>query len=205
MSAHPETEMSPEEYLAFERQAVEKHEYLDGRVLAMAPANEAHNLIVVNLVCELGTQLRGKQCEVLCCQMRVRVAEGGPFVYPDVLVVRGRAAVADAEKDNLLNPGVIFEVLSAATEGNDRGWKASHYRQLASLAEYVLVAQDLPHVEHYVRQPDGTWLFREHWGLGETLRLPSIGCEIPLATIYDRVDFRPDAVARSRMPVPKPG
>jgi Uma2 family endonuclease len=84
----------------------------------------------------------------------------------------------------LLNPRLIFEVLSESTEANDRGWKASHYRQLGSLAEYVLVAQDHPHVEQYTRQPDGTWLFREYRSLDDVMSLPSIASELSLSDIY---------------------
>ncbi len=184
MSAEPVPKMSPEEYLAFERQSKEKHEYVDGRVYAMAGATERHNLVVGNVVRELGTRLRGKRCRVYPSDMRLQVTETGLYTYPDVMVVCGARRLADDHRDMLLNPKVVIEVLSESTEANDRGWKWAHYRYLESLAEYVMVAQDEPRVEQYVRQPDGTWLFREYRSLDDVLRLPSIACEVPLSEIY---------------------
>ncbi|MBI3948007.1 MAG: Uma2 family endonuclease [Armatimonadetes bacterium] len=189
MSASPEPKVSPEEYLAGERQAESKHEYVNGEVYAMAGASRLHNLIVSNLVRELGTRLKGKRCEVYPSDMRLQVEETGLYTYPDVMVVCARPRFPDGQRDTLLNPKVIIEVLSEATEANDRGWKWAHYRQLDSLVEYVMVAQDRHRVEHFVRQPDGTWVFREYRSLEDSLRPPSLGCEVPLAEIYYLVEF----------------
>ncbi|MBI3923787.1 MAG: Uma2 family endonuclease [Armatimonadetes bacterium] len=190
MSVVPRPKLSPEEYLAVERSAEWKHEYLDGDVFEMARSDSSHNLIVSNLVGDIGTKLRGLPCEVLACNMRMRVAERGPFTYPDVLVVCAKPVYVDEKRDTLLNPKVLFEVLSDSTEANDRGWKWAHYRHLASLAEYVMISQDHCRVEQYVRQPDGDWTFREYRIPEDSLRLPSLECEIALADIYHRVELR---------------
>lgn len=192
MSALPEVKVSPAEYLAGERESETKHEYIDGEVYAMAGASEAHNLIVGNLVGELRARLRGKPCRTYPSDMRLQVEETGLYTYPDVMVACGERRLADEHRDMLLNPKVIIEVLSGSTEANDRGWKWAHYRYLESLAEYVMVSQAEHRVEQYVRQPDGTWLFREHRSLEETLRLPSIGCELPLSEIYYQVELNPE-------------
>lgn len=193
MSALPEPKITPEEYLAAERESETKHEYVNGEVYATAGASRAHNVIAVNIIRELSARLRRKPCEVYPSDMRLQVEETGLYTYPDVVVVCGGPRFADDRSDNLLNPKVIVEVLSDSTEANDRTWKWAHYRQLESLAEYVMVAQDRPHVEHYVRQAGGAWLFREYRGLEETLRFPSLGCRIALSEIYLRVEFLQEA------------
>ena len=189
MSAEPVSRMTPEEYLAWEREADTKHEYLDGEVFDMAGASLAHNLIVSNLVGELRTRLKGRPCQVYPSDLRLQVTETGLYTYPDVMVVCGQPVLADEKQDTLLNPKVIFEVLSPTTEASDRTWKLAHYRHLESLAEYVMVAQDRFQVEQYVRQPDGAWLFREYQSPDDTLRFPSLGCEIPLSEIYYLVEM----------------
>jgi len=101
----------------------------------------------------------------------------------------GQPRFDDEQKDTLLNPTVIIEVLSPSTEAYDRGDKFGHYRKLASLAEYVLISQDKPHVEHYVRQPDNQWLLSEASSLQDSVQLPSINCTLVLAEIYEKVEL----------------
>ncbi len=122
---------------------------------------------------------------------------GGRFVYPDVAAVCGEARFADDRLDTLLNPSAIIEVLSPSTESVDRGEKFQRFRRMESLQEYVLVAQDHVCVERYVRQ-GGDWVLTELNDLGQTLRLPSVECEVPLREIYDKVDFpaRPSPPSR---------
>jgi Uma2 family endonuclease len=116
-------------------------------------------------------------------------------MYPDVSVVRGKPEVADDQNDILLNPTVIVEVLSPSTEAHDRGLKFARYRRMESLREYVLVSQEAPHVEVFRRQEDGHWVLTEYFGLDSVCRLESIDCAIPLAGIYERVEFTPDQLA----------
>ena len=159
-SAAVQSRLTPEEYLALERKATIKSEYVNGQMYAMSGASRAHNLICLNIGGELRTQLKERACEVYTNDMRVRVTAAGLYTYPDVLVVCEEPRFEDDSFDILLNPTVLFEVLSPSTEAYDRGAKFGYYRQLDSMQEYTLVSQDLTRVEHYIRHkeqwiPDG--------------------------------------------------
>jgi Uma2 family endonuclease len=179
--------MTVTEYLALERKSETKSEFLNGEMIAMAGASRKHNLISGNVVVALHAQLRGKSCEVFANTMRVRVAATDLFTYPDVVVACGLPEMDDAEDDTLLNPKLIVEILSKSTEDYDRGTKFAHYRTLPSLADYVLIAQNSVHVEHFTRQGDGRWLLSETDDPAGVLDLPSIGCRLALADVYERV------------------
>jgi Uma2 family endonuclease len=187
---------TPEEYLELDRAAEFKSEYVAGEICAMAGASEEHNVITVNAAAELRKRLRGGPCRPFSGDMRVSIGAADMYVYPDVLVVCGERQYTGDRRDTLLNPSVIIDVLSPTTEAFDRGDKFAGYRRLDSLKEYVLIAQDRPHVELYTRQPDGRWLLSEVDGLLEALELSSLKCGLPLAEIYDGVDF--EAAARTR-------
>jgi Uma2 family endonuclease len=195
MAVLPRRRYTPEEYLDLERAAEYRSEYFAGEIFAMAGASREHILIVANLTRELGTQLRGRQCETYPNDMRVKVTESGLYTYPDVAVVCGDPLFEDEEVDTLLNPTVLIEVLSPTTEAYDRGKKFGHYRRLDSLQEYVLIAQDQPRIERYRRQQDQQWLLTETSGLTETVHLEAIDCHLALAEVYDRVRFPDEAEA----------
>ena len=181
--------VTAQEYLAIERKAECKSEYFDGEMFAMAGAKREHVLIVGNVGKRLGLQLDERDCEVYLSDMRLKVSPAGLYTYPDVVVVCGQPRFEGDELDTLLNPKIIAEVLSKSTEGYDRGKKFEHYRTLESLAEYVLIDQQKPHVEHYVRQADNRWLLSETNDLNAVIRLPSIQCELSLAEIYRKIAF----------------
>jgi Uma2 family endonuclease len=189
MSSQAYKRYTPEEYLALERQAQCKSEYYAGEIFAMAGASRWHNLIVANVVSELRSQLKGRPCTTYPSDMRVKISPTGLYTYPDVIVVCGEAQFEDSQQDTLLNPTLIVEVLSESTEAYDRGGKFAHYRKLASLMEYVLIAQTKPHIEQYTRQTDNRWLLAETDSLHGTVHLPSIGCQLALAEVYDKVDI----------------
>lgn len=179
--------LTPEAYLALERAAETKSEYVDGMLVAMSGAQENHVLITVNIVRELSQQFRGRPCRLYVTDMRVRITEGGMYAYPDVVAVCDAPEFEDGELDVLLNPTLIVEVLSASTEGYDRGLKSARYRRRASLQEYILVAQDRVSVERYTRQGEG-WLLTEATSLDDVIDLPSIGCTLALRDVYDKVE-----------------
>jgi Uma2 family endonuclease len=189
MTSLAEPWYTPEEYLALERKAQYKSEYINGQIYAMSGASREHNLIAVNVVGEIRSQFRGRTCEAYTSDMRVQVSPGGTYTYPDVVAVCGEPRFEDAEVDTLTNPTVIVEVLSPTTEAYDRGEKFRHYRRLESLAEYVLIAQDKVQVEHYARHGDKgeQWVLTEISDLAGTLDLTSIGCGLALADIYDKI------------------
>ena len=126
---------TPEQYLELERKAPYKNEFVNGQIYAMPGASRAHNLITGNTHREVSSQLRGRPCETYVSDMRVKVNTTGLYTYPDVVVVCGEIRFDDAQKDTLLNPTVLIEVLSPSTEAYDRGEKFAHYRRLASLQE----------------------------------------------------------------------
>lgn len=179
---------TPEEYLAAERAAPYKSEYIDGYVLAMSGASRAHNVLTLRIGGLLDAQLAGAPCEVYSADMRVKVSETGDYTYPDVVVACGDIAFEDDELDTLLTPTVIVEVLSPSTERHDRGDKFERYRRIASLREYLLVAQDRMLIEQYVRQDEG-WLLTTHDNLDDMVRLPSIDCALTLKDVYRKVRF----------------
>jgi Uma2 family endonuclease len=188
MATEPKAHFTPEEYLAFERRSEFKSEYVDGEIVAMTGASRRHNRIAGNLFADLHAQLkRNRGCEVFTNDMRVRVPAADLYTYPDVVAACDESRFEDKELDTLLNPVFIAEVLSNSTESYDRGNKFASYRTLPSFTEYLILAQDRVHVEHSVRQPDGSWLLTETDDLQASLVLPSIGCTVLLADVYDRV------------------
>lgn len=171
-----------EEYLAFERESPDKHEFLDGEISLMAGARREHDLIVVNLLAELRNGLRGRPCKAHSSDMRVHVPVTGLYTYPDVSVACP-ARFLDERQDTLVNPSVIFEVLSTSTEAYDRGAKFASYRSIPSLQDYVLLSQERALIEHFHRQEDGSWVLREARA-GGSLALPSIGCILAVNEVY---------------------
>lgn len=192
MASRPKPHLTPDEYLALERAAPAKSEYLRGEVYAMARASEAHNLISFNLQGQLYLQLRGRPCKSYARDMRVHIPDTTLYTYLDITVVCGEARFDDDQRDTLLNPTLLIEILSPSTEAYDRGEKFAHYRRLPSLQEYLLVAQDKARVEQYIRQADGSWRYASFEGLDASLTLPSIGVTLLLADIYERLELAPD-------------
>jgi Uma2 family endonuclease len=189
MSALPLCSTNADDYLAQERLSTQKHEFVDGIIYAMAGASESHILVSGNIFGELRTQFKGRACKVYANDLRVNISATGDYVYPDVVALCGEACFSD--KDNLLNPTVIVEVLSESTEAYDRGLKFERYRSIESLHDYVQVAQNRCHVEHYQRQANNLWLLREIHELTDILDFPSIQAHITVAEIYDKVALTP--------------
>ena len=195
MTSSPKPFLSLEEYLEGERVSEIKHEYFRGEIFALAGASATHNQIAVNLVMNLGLQLRNRECRVYASDMRIKYPRTGLYTYPDIAALCGPPCFDDDHDDTLLNPMVIMEVLSPSTEQYDRGKKFQHYRTLDSLCEYLLIAQDSQHIEHYVRQENARWLLSEFDGLEAIIELPAIACRLTLAEVYEKVDVdaRPGA------------
>ncbi len=194
--------LTPEEYTAFEREALPdgeiiRREYINGELIAMSGASRAHNLITINISTALHSRLRGTRCETHANDMRVSTPTTTSYFYPDVIVVCEEPRFEDDVFDILLNPIILVEVLSPSTEVYDRREKFAHYRQLPSLQEYILVAQNKVLVEHYRRQEKQEnasighqdWIFTDFQDLEHSLPLTSIQCELPLQEIYERVAF----------------
>jgi Uma2 family endonuclease len=181
--------VSPEEYLRLERAADYKSEYYAGEIFSMAGGSPTHSVIIASATGELRNLLKGHRCAPYDSNLRIFVASTGLYTYPDISVICGPLELVPGHDDMITNPTLIVEVLSDATEAYDRGKKFAHYRTLPSFAEYVLVSQKEPLVEVFYRMGDGTWQLTPARGRDAVVRLQSLGVELRLAEVYDRVEF----------------
>lgn len=188
MSAKPQPRITPEQYLAQDRAAEFRSEYYGGHVYAMSGGTWTHARIISNLNRRLGNALDGGGCLVCSSDMRVQVTPDF-YTYPDVLVICGEPKFLGPRTDIVVNPVLIIEVLSPSTERYDRGFKASHYRQMPSLRELVVVAQNEPRVEILRRHSANEWLLSESIGIDSNCRFESVECSVAMSEIYERVDF----------------
>ena len=179
--------MSEEEYLVFEAKSKIKHEFMDGEIFSMAGATRRHNLATTNVSRVLGNQLEETDCEVYASDFRVKIRDGHN-VYPDVAVACGEIET-EGNDTALLNPIVVFEVLSKSTEKRDRGDKAEDYFKLNSLQDYVLVSQYRVRVEHFSRQKNNEWTLKFYESLDDVVELQSISCQISLKLIYLKLNI----------------
>lgn len=176
--------ITADEYLEFERAAKEKHEFLDGKIVAMAGASDRHNVIASNVFGELWSQTKNTKCRAFASDMRVKAKKGNYF-YPDILITCGERKFEDAKrKDVLLNPAIIFEVLSKSTKLKDRNEKFESYVLLESLTDYVLIEQDKIKVEHYSRIDEKNWNLRIYTEANEDIVFDSIKSKLSVADIY---------------------
>ncbi len=185
----PGPRMTSQEYLAWEREQPQRHEYFDGRVFAQSGASFSHNRIVSNLVRRLDEQLEDRPCDVFANDLRLFVAAYDAFYYPDVMAVCGEIVKLDDQFDTILNPQLVVEVFSLSTRGVDEIIKRSHYRAVDSVVEYLLIDQFSMTVER-ARRGEG-----EHWDSvyfqqpDDRLELQSLGCSLRLGDLYRRVEF----------------
>lgn len=189
MAAEPHPHLELVEYLDFEGQSDDKHEFWDGQIFAMAGGSPRHNAICFNIATAVGPQLRSQGCRGFSSDQRVRIPDYNLYVYPDLTIVCGEPTFDEADVHALTNPTLIVEVLSPTTQERDRGSKLFGYRSLPSLRGYLIVAQDRPWVEHWSKQADGRWLVTEIDDPEQALDLPEIEGRLPLGAIYADVDF----------------
>jgi Uma2 family endonuclease len=188
MASHSVTKLTAEQYLAMDRAAEFKCEYFDGEMFAMSGGSMRHADLQSNIQGELYAALRDGECRVYGPDFRVRISSQ-MYTYPDISVVCGKPILADDRQDVLLNPVVIFEVLSPSTEKYDRGLKLQRYRTIATLQDYILVDQSQIRIEQYTRQENNLWTLRDYEGLDGEFTIGSIGVSLSMRRIYDRVEF----------------
>jgi Uma2 family endonuclease len=174
-----------EEYLAFERQSAEKHEYFKGEVFAMAGASNMHNLLFSNLFGEIASKLKGKPFRPYGSDMRVHIPQNTLFTYPDISIFCGSINSLDKERDNAIGPVVILEILSPSTKNYDRGGKFLLYRDIPSLKEYILVDTEFTHIEAFRINLVGQWELTEYKTKEEVLSLTSIELTLSMRDIYE--------------------
>ncbi|MGA1602907.1 MAG: Uma2 family endonuclease [Prochlorothrix sp.] len=180
---------SAEEYLALEVQSALRHEYRNGAVIPMTGGTPAHNEIARMLVFLLTGALRKQPYSIFVTDQRLWIPELDEYTYPDVMVTARPPELQPGRRDTVVNPILVAEVLSGSTEQHDRGDKFQAYRTIAAFQEYVLIAQDKPCVEQYVKQAENEWLLKEYRDLGAGFMLQSVGVEIALADLYEVVGF----------------
>ena len=185
---------TPEEYYRLEVQADHRSEYYNGEIFAMAGGSLRRGRICANVLGHLWSKLQGAPCVPFGSDLKLRVKATGLRTYPDVSVYCGKPELDpdDPARQTYMNPTVLVEVLSPSTEQYDRGTKSMHYHRIETLKVVLLVSQDEARVEEHVRQADGSWSLREYEGMDKVLPLEAIGVELPLAAIYQGVDFTSD-------------
>ncbi len=188
MSALPIHKMTIEEYIEFDKNSMERYEYFDGEVFAMAGGSPEHARISGNTFARLFLKLLGGNCEVFNADMQLKVPAAPPYRYPDVSVVCGEAVFEETQGIKLLvNPLLLIEVLSPSTAEYDLGKKFTEYKSIASFQEYLAISQTHPHIIRYSRHPNGFWVRHDIEGLESEVLLESLNLSLPLSEIYERV------------------
>jgi Uma2 family endonuclease len=184
--------ITEEEYLRRERAAERKSEFIAGEIFPMPGGSLRHSQLAVKWMAELAMRLRDKPFLVFSSDMRVRTWVTGAYVYPDVSVVAGPPEIYKGATDILTNPTMVIEILSPSTADYDHGKKFEVYREIPTFGDYLLVHTASPLVEHFARQPDSSWTFREHRGMESAVTSASIACTVPLAEVYKGVFDLPE-------------
>lgn len=179
-----------EEYLELDHESEEKIEFWDGHIFTLAGASVSHNQIQVNAILSLGNKLREKGCRVFPSDMRLKVPAYSPYRYADLSALCGNPVIEKlVNQEMLVNPSLIVEILSDSTAEFDRGYKFTYYKSIESFTEYILIAQDRPHVTQFVKQSDNSWLHHEFNSIDERFHLASLDCELQLSELYQDVEF----------------
>ncbi len=190
MATQPRPHLSPQQYLEIDRAAERGSEYYDGEMFPMTAVSLVHDRIFDNISAALRTQIGGGRCTKVGSNLRVKCGPDGPYFYPDILVFCGGPVLEDSNEDTLLDATAIIEILSPSTERYDRSFKFEHYRRLLSLQHYLLIAQNEVKIEHRRRLPDSSWTAIVSSDQQAVVELSAIGCELPIGSIYENVQFR---------------
>lgn len=181
--------ITEQEYLEFERNSIDKHEYFQGEIFAMSGASKPHNEIFSNVFPEIANQLKGKKCRPYGSDFRVNIPKSTLYTYPDISVFCNDPEFSDAESDSTTNPTVIIEILSKSTKNYDQGQKFDLYRAIESLKEYILIDSETIHVIHYLKNDDNSWLLTEFKELDKSFTIKSIDVKLNLIAIYENLKF----------------
>jgi Uma2 family endonuclease len=180
---------SIEEYLTLEESAEYRSEYRNGEIVPMTGGSIIHNRIIINLIVALSLSLREQNYEVYANDLRLWIPRYQQYTYPDILIIKGEPIFQEGRTDTIVNPSIIFEILSKSTSSRDRGDKFTYYRSISEFQEYILIDQYQFHIEQFSKTSEGNWLFKESDDEDGVLTLASANCQIPHRQIYDRVNF----------------
>ena len=185
MATQPAARLSEEDYLALDRAAEYKSEFVEGEMYAMSGGSYRHSDLAGAINAEFRLKLKGRKCRIFNSDVRVRSAKGSSYFYPDLSIVCGEVQSYQDASDILTNPIVIVEVLSPSTSDYDHGRKFAHYKEIPTLWDYLLVHTDDILIEQFTRQPNGNWLLSEHRGMDGGLDISSVDCHLTLRSIYE--------------------
>jgi Uma2 family endonuclease len=183
MAGMPVSPLTEEQYLHLEREAEMKSEFHDGQIFAMSGGSLNHSLLTTRMIALLDRQTP-PGCRSFNSDLRLKVAAVGLYTYPDWGMFCGKPQFVGDQRDVILNPLLIGEVLSPSTEGYDRGKKFELYRTIATFREYLIIHQDRPHVEHYSKQDDNSWVLRDYAELNDVLTIARLNIQIPVTDLY---------------------
>lgn len=204
MQALAPRDITEDEYWKMEEDSLIKHEYFAGQIYAMAGASRVHNVIAMNAGGSLTSQLKGKRCRVVGSDQHVKVEATGLQTYPDIVVYCPPVRFDSKRKDTLLEPTVLIEVLSPKTADYDRTDKFDHFKQIPTLCDYLLIAQDKRRVEHFHRDENNHWILQTATQNDDAISLESIGCDLKIEDVYDATDL-PPALGWLRAPIENEG
>ncbi len=183
----PIHQYSTAEYLGQEETAEYRSEYRNGEIVPMTGGSINHNRIIRNLSRLLEFGLQGESYEVFLSDLRLWIPRYNEYTYPDILIIKDEAIFQEQRTDTVINPSIIFEVLSKSTSSRDRGDKFTYYRSIPEFQEYILIDQYQIHIEQFSKMKEGNWLFSESNHEDGILTLASVNCQIPHRQIYERV------------------
>ncbi len=182
--------LTVEEYLRFEKESPEKHEYYQGEIFAMAGASPRHNVIFSNLFIDIGTQLKGNPCKPYGSDLRICIPENTLFTYPDISIICGEIIPSEADADTAILPVVLIEILSPGTKDYDRGGKFRLYRDIPSLKEYIVIDSESISIEVFRINGKGYWELEEYRFIENTLIIRTVELSLPLKEIYEGTKLR---------------
>ncbi len=189
MQAEDKKVYTPEEYLEFEVNSEERHEYINGEIVLMTGGTPSHNKIAGNFYAALNFALKRQPYDVFFTYQRLWIPRKRIYTYPDVMVVQGELQLQEGRRDTITNPLMIAEVLSASTRSYDKDAKFTAYRTIPGFQEYLLIDQYTMHIEQYFKTEQKRWIFSEYDDANEIVSLNSLSFQISLADIYDKIEF----------------
>lgn len=178
--------LSIREYLDFEYAAQNKHEYDRGEIFAMSGGTINHGVLCGNAYNELRKNIEADniKCRTFGSEIRIHIKPADSIVYPDAMVVCGDLEISEEDKEAIINPILIVEVLSKSTESYDRGDKFYKYRQLESFKEYILADQEKAVVETFFKRDANIWEISRISGLDQVITIKSLGIKIKMSELY---------------------
>ena len=185
LKAYGKTLLTEQEYLQFEKESQQKHEFFRGEIFAMAGAGNNHNEIFSNLFIELGIQLKGKPCKPYGSDLRIHIPQNTLYTYPDISIICKELSASNDETDSTIEPTVLIEILSPSTSNYDRGAKFKLYRDIPTLKEYILIDSESISIESFRVNKTNHWELEEYKTREHTLAIPTLAINLTLSQIYE--------------------